>query len=330
MKKTVALIYGGKSREHEVSVNGYRVLKKAIEDTGHEALPVYIDRRGAWHLINDSEPTYPIKSPHGCGLSKGKEIIRIDAAIPLLHGDGGEDGAIQGCLETAGIPYIGADVISSALCIDKAVTKTIARSIGIPTLESVDFSEDTDTEEALLKCENRLGFPIFIKPRKLGSSVGAHSAYTKEEFRRYFTVAMIEGSCSVMVEKLLTDKRELECAFIDLGGRKMISHPGEIICQGTYGYQEKYNLKTHTEVHADISDVIADKIKQYSDILARNVGLRHLGRIDWFLSGEKLYFNEINTFPGMTEDSLYPKLIETMGVALSDAIGSFIEDVSCC
>ncbi|MBQ7343606.1 MAG: D-alanine--D-alanine ligase [Clostridia bacterium] len=327
MKKRIALVYGGASKEHDVSVKGYGYMRTLLSDTEYEILPVYIGIDGEWSIrIKGKDiPAYPTRKEGG-SIYTGYGFIKIDAAIPLLHGVGGEDGTIQGALEVAGIPYVGATVCASAVCLDKALTKTVARSLGIPTLDDAVFSKKTDTEEALGLCREKVGFPMFIKPRQLGSSVGAFPLRTEEDFRLHFDEAMSLGDNLVIVERMLDNKRELECAFIEMDGQRIITPPGEILVDGFYGWGEKYGGETRVAPRAEIDSETAWKIQGYAELLADALTLRHLARIDFFLADGEIYFNEINTFPGFTAESLYPKMLEANGIDPRSAILSFIED----
>lgn len=325
-KRRIALLYGGKSAEHEVSVNGYAYVKALLEKNGDEVVPVYITDTGKWTAFDCD--VFPI--PKGAGEKGSLQIstdrVQIDAAIPLLHGDGGESGEVQGLLTAAKIPYVGADVITSAICLDKHYAKCVAQNLGIPVTKWVSFCEKTDTDTALTLCKEKIGFPMFIKPRRLGSSVGAYPILCENDFRKCFKRAMEQGSDLVIVEELLDKKRELECAFYSALGTTVISPPGEVLIDGFYGYDEKYNKATVTVTEANIPADVAEKIREHNERLARVFSLRHLARIDYFLSEKGLAFNEINTFPGFTEHSLYPKLLSRMGIEPRRAIAAFVED----
>ena len=327
MRKRIALLYGGASSEHAVSVMGYDYVRRLIDTKKYDTLPVYIDESGEWWVDIDGErySAHPARASHG-GICTDECFIRIDAAIPLLHGECGEDGKIQGALATAGIPYVGADVTTSAICIDKTYTKAIAHSLGIPTLGSVSFTQKIDTDTALRHCLSVLDFPMFIKPRRLGSSVGAYPARDEDEFRHSFPLSSEAGEGLVTVERMLTEKREIECAFCEIGKIRIITPPGEILIDGFYGYGEKYGGKTKTAARAALSPELSGKITDYATALADALRLRHLARIDFFLSGDDVYFNEINTFPGFTCESLYPIMLRENGIDPADAISSFIEE----
>jgi D-alanine--D-alanine ligase len=171
---------------------------------------------------------------------------------------------------------------------------------------------------------------MFLKPRRLGSSIGAYAVKNAAEFCEYFPKSSAIGKGLVMAEKLVEDKRELECAYYSANERTLVSPPGEILNTGFYGYEEKYVNFANTSTEADVNDRIKSQINEYSLALADACGLRHLGRIDYFLAGNKLFFNEINTFPGFTAHSLYPKMIQKLGISPGEALRSFIEDAIGC
>jgi D-alanine-D-alanine ligase len=329
MTKRIALLYGGASGEHDVSVMGYEYVSSLLRNTKYEIIPIYIGKNGEWsyRLADSDVKVYPV-AENGGGLHTERGFIKIDAAIPLLHGDGGEDGTVQGALECAGIKYVGADVVTSAVCLDKTYTKALAVSLGIPVIDGVSFTRREDTRSALARCE-RLGFPMFIKPSRLGSSIGAYPVFTKEDFLARFPDASNDGDGLVCVEKYVGSKRELECAFFEMDGKRTVTPPGEILTDGFYGYGEKYGGKVNTAAVAQLDAVTVSEIIGYAKTLADAVNLRHLGRIDFFLSDGKIYFNEINTFPGFTAESLYPKMLEAYGVDPGRAMESFIEDALC-
>ena len=330
MKQRVALLYGGASSEHEVSISGFKYVSELLKETKYEILPIYITRAGDWFAGGEGGTLAHLCAAFGGGIYAHEDFFRIDAAIPLLHGEGGEDGTIQGALEIAGIPYIGANVPTSAMCLDKFYTKSVLASLGIPMLECVPFSRETEPHDALKVCKEKLGFPMFIKPRRLGSSVGSYPVYDKYDFLTKFPLSMKCGKNLVIAEKMLLHKREIEVAFCEMGDKKIITMPGEILIDGFYGYDEKYGGKTKISPRANIDKFTARKIAEYSHIIADALSLRHLARIDFFLSDDGIFFNEVNTFPGFTNGSLYPKMLEASGIHPRDALISFIEDALSC
>ena len=330
MKQRIALLYGGASSEHDVSLSGFKYVSELLKETKYEILPIHISRAGDWFVGGECGALAHLSAAFGGGVYTDQGFFRIDAAIPLLHGEGGEDGTIQGALEIAGIPYIGANVSTSAICLDKFYTKCLLSSWGIPMLDCVPFSTETEWVDALKLCKEKLEFPMFIKPRRLGSSVGAYPVYDESDFLTKFPLSMTRGRNLVIAEEMLQHKRELEVAFCEMDGRKIITAPGEILIDGFYGYDEKYGGKTKLSPLADIDTLTARRIAEYSRIIADALSLRHLARIDFFLFDDGIFFNEVNTFPGFTNDSLYPKMLEAAGIHPRDALISFIEDALSC
>lgn len=327
MKPRIAILYGGRSSEHDVSVMGYEYMSELLCDTDYEILPVYIRKDGAW--LAGGIPAF-LTYLRGGGLYVDGNFIKIDVAIPLLHGDGGEDGSVQGALCAAGIPYVGADASASAVCLDKFYTKCVVSSLGIPTLDCMAFSSPSEAAGALDTCRRKIGFPLFVKPRRLGSSVGAYPVVNESSFKRLFNLSSKVGKNLVIAERMLSDKRELECAFCEIGGRKIVTAPGEILIDGFYGYGEKYGGKTQTAAVADVDLCISEKIREYALSIASALSLRHLARIDFFLSDDGIFFNEVNTFPGFTRESLYPKMLYAAGIDPRDALLSFVNDALTC
>lgn len=313
----VALIFGGRGYEKEVSAKGAAHILPLIDENTYHCLSVFIDGCGRWLI--DGKECYP--SLPG-GFTVDGEFIPVDCALPLLHGDFGEDGIVQGALECAGISYIGCDVQSGALCSDKAYTKAVAQALGIPTLPfRLILKKDKDA----LRIAEEIGYPLFVKPCRLGSSVGASAAGDRSELTEALTKAFSVAD-RVMVEPALYPKRELECGYFCAKGKELFTKPGEILCEGFYDYDRKYmsNVSPVCAV-ADIDEDISSKIRDYSARLARFIGVRDLCRIDYFLSGGELYFNEINTLPGLTESSLYLGLTEAAGISKKELVSLLIE-----
>lgn len=320
MKKniTLALIHGGRGYESEVSLGGKGYIYPILKED-YNILPVFIDKAGRW-LIEERE-VFPY---HGGFLSPNDGLFfDCDCALPLLHGDYGEDGIVQGALCCANIPYVGCESTVGAICRDKAVVKAVAERLNIPTLPYVLFKEGDNIEIA----EGEIGYPMFIKPTSLGSSFGASPARDREGLHRALDTAF-SHSKRVMIERLIEPKRELECGFFSVKGKELFTNPGEILSDGLfYDYESKYKecgFKTRDE--ADVDGEICRLIKEYSSRLVRFLGIKQLARIDFFLSEGRLYFNEINTMPGMTETSLYLKMLSRQGLGVREALGLLIED----
>lgn len=316
-KITVALISGGRGYESEVSLSGRDFVLPILEKK-YRCLPIFIDKAGRWML--DSRQVFPAERGF---ITEDGERIAADCAIPLLHGDFGEDGSVQGALETARIAYIGCDTVASAVCRDKFFVKGIATGLGIPTLPCALMQKGVQSSKCRVQSE--LDFPVFVKPARLGSSVGVSAADNEAELEAALDKAF--SLCDrVIIEPRLKDKRELECGYFSAKGKELFTYPAEVLIKGSYGYEEKY-LKNDTRlsVRADVEKEIAERIREYSRRLVRALGVRDISRIDYFLSGDELYLNEINTFPGFTAGSLYPQLIEAAGIPIGDALDMLIE-----
>jgi len=323
-KKTVALIYGGQGKEHDVSVEGAKYLLGLIDTDKYIPYPILIDGSGVWKKDGVKEVF-----PKPCGIiSEGGRDIKIDVAFPLLHGDFGEDGSIQGLLSILGFRFVGTELHAGAIGSDKHFTKLVANSIGIRTVKAILPDAGESAEQVLKRAEGEIGFPMFIKPRRLGSSVGAGVAYTEKEFRELYSLAYSLGEGKVLIEEYIENKRELECAYLGTREGEIFTHPGEVICRGVYGYKEKYSKATEVRlsVRADIDAELSRQIIESSKKIAHALGVRQISRLDFFLSDGVLYFNEINTMPGFTEGSLYPKMLDAHGISPRELIDRLIED----
>ncbi len=325
MKKHIALLFGGKGYEHEVSLLGHRALRRFIDGEKYRVTDVFIDKNGDFYIEDtDGEkyPTFPVRLMGRSGFLSGTSLITPSAVFPLLHGDFGEDGKVQGLLECAGLPFVGEGTSVGALTSDKAYTKAVAERLGIPVAPYRVFRCGLPWQEAE-RSAAELTYPLFIKPVGLGSSVGVSIADSPSSFKDAYSTAAALGD--VMAEELVTNKRELECAFLYYRGEAVVTHPSEVLASGTYGYREKYKLGTKTETVARVSPEIAELAREYSLRLVSEIGIFSLARIDFFLSGDTLIFNEINTLPGLTDDSMYLKMLRAHGYAECDVIDALIE-----
>lgn len=327
IKPRVMLIFGGRGHESEVSTRGAKHILPLIDREKYQVLPIFIDKSGAW-LTERGDEVYPARLGGASGLFLGGKIIPIDCAFPLLHGDFGEDGVVQGALQNAGIAYVGCNAMTSGMARDKATVKSVAERLCIPTVRWISVYRSDGICRVVRMAESEIGYPMFIKPACLGSSVGASGAECREDLtsalERAFTL-----SDKLIIESRLGQKRELECAYFSALGREIITEPGEILIDsGFYDYDEKYSDKSCVSVkgRAELDEAVAGAIKSYSRALVRALGVRNLSRIDFFFSGERLYFNEINTMPGMTEGSLYPMMLGESGISPCEMVNSLIAD----
>ena len=223
---------------------------------------------------------------------------------------------MQSALTLGKIPFIGCAPTVGAVCRDKFTVKAVANSLGIPTLPA-----------RLISPDDEIALPCFIKPRCLGSSIGASGARDKKELQSALENAF-GYTDRIMVEPLIESKRELECGYFGVKGKEIFTNAGEILSNGRfYDYDSKYGGGTRTATVADISPKINEKIKEYSARLVAALGVRHISRIDFFLVGEDIYFNEINTMPGFTEESLYPRMLAEYGIDMPKMFEMLIGDI---
>ncbi len=348
-KKTVALIFGGASSEHSISLlSAYSVLKN-ISNEIFNVVKVGITKKGVWFVYNgedekikdgtwenDAENLVPaVISPctvqHGLFLfnkqNKTFETLYVDVVFPLIHGKTGEDGALQGLFTLAGIPFVGCGILSSACCMDKAVAKEICEKEGITVVDWLSAYEDEFTADFIEECEKKLSYPMFIKPSSEGSSFGTSIARNRGELEKAAKTAFSHGG-KILVEKYING-REIELAALD-EETVFVSDPGEIVTDGGfYDFDTKYvNNKATLCVPAQLDSELVIKLKEIAKKVFRTLYCKGIARIDFFVEGSKIYFNEINTLPGFTHISMYPKLMENNGVSYTDLITRLINGAS--
>ncbi len=340
MKKRIALIFGGEGFEREISIRSARCLSTLIDKNIYSVIYVEITASGDWFVCRSRghfstlssagiyfEPTFPVRIKGKSGFISQSGIIPVYAAIPCLHGDFGEDGVIQGLLSAAHIRYIGQDVYASSMTSDKSYSKLVSCALGIPTADWI-LSVNDIPDEAKKNAEEKIGYPMFIKPTRLGSSYGAHPVYSAEEFVPFFEEAALLGNGRVLIERHVDKLLEVECAYLGVGSERFCPK-GIIASEGDfYDYASKYDGKglfppPHTD--SPLSKECEELIISYSKKLVDFIGIKQLARIDYFVDkNESIYFNEINVFPGMTETSLYPRLTEKMGLKKGEFINLLI------
>ncbi len=309
MKLRVAVIYGGRSGEHEVSVRSARAVLSALDAAQYEAVQFFIRPDGKW------EPHPLVAEP---GANPG-----IDVVFPVLHGTFGEDGTVQGLLELAGLPYVGAGVLGSSLAMDKDLMKRVCRERGLPVVEHVTVlrsSLDVDGPIA------RLGLPVFVKPANLGSSVGISKARTREELAAALETAA-RFDRKIVVERAVTG-RELECAV--LGNHDPVaSMPCEVLpSREFYDYEDKYLLDAaEFTVPAELAPAETGEVRRLACACYRAVECEGMARVDFFLEspGGRLLINEINTIPGFTSISMFPRMWDAAGLPLPRLVDRLIE-----
>lgn len=336
---TCVLLFGGAGYEREVSVSGAYSFLKTAESVGADFLPIFIDANGDFYIFRGKAddvlkinristrkkliPTSPVRISGKSGFWVDGEIFSPKLVFPLLHGDFGEDGIIQGLLSAFDINFVGADTFTGAISSDKVYSKIIARSVEVPTLPEIVVTKGEKTDEIISGIDKSFGFPVFVKPARLGSSIGASVAKSKQQFSKSLKKAF-SVSQRVMIEPALLEKRELECAYYNVGGRKIITPPAEVSANGKfYDFDLKYKRSDSVSLVpiADVSDDVKNIIIDYTDRLANAISARHIARFDFFLLPDgSVYFNEVNTMPGMTSSSLYSAMLRGAGMEFSDFI----------
>lgn len=309
MKRAVAVIYGGRSGEHEVSVRSARSILEAIDRSRYDVLEFYITPGGRWR------PRPILPEP---GANDG-----IDVVFPVLHGTFGEDGTLQGLLELAELPYVGAGVLASAAGMDKDITKRLCREAGLPVVDHIiQWRGRLDASEP----EARFGYPMFVKPANLGSSVGISKAHDRVGLERALELAA-EYDRKVIVERAV-EGREFECSVLG-NDEPEAATPCEIIpSREFYDYDDKYVLnETEFRLPAELEPARLEEVRRLSVHAYRAVACEGMARVDFLLDGANgaLFVNEINTIPGFTSISMFPKMWEHAGVPYRELIHRLIE-----
>lgn len=349
MKKlSVCILFGGVSPEHEVSLRSAESVLNNIDKEKYHVFPVGITKKGDWILFTGSDysmlPTgewesfegnrrAAISPVRGQGLLsfEGDCVVRerIDVVFPVLHGENGEDGAMQGLLQLAGIPYVGPHVAASAVAMDKTLTKLVVDQAQIPQAawQLVRSGELTNRmERALNVLENRFGYPMFVKPAGTGSSVGVSKAHDRQELEAALRTAATYDS-KILVEEFI-DGKEIEVAVMG-NDSPMASVCGEIDSGVEfYDYDAKYITDTSTAyVPAQIDEETAEQVREWAVKAYSALGCQGLSRVDFFVTRQdnRVVFNEINTLPGFTSISMYPKLFAASGVPYSQLIDQLLD-----
>ncbi|MFF7093352.1 D-alanine--(R)-lactate ligase [Streptomyces rubradiris] len=331
----IGIIFGGSSEEHPVSVKSAREVAKNLDTGTYEPYWIGITRSGSWKLCdspdgdweNGARPVVlsPDRSVHGLlVLEQGRcEVIRLDLVLPVLHGRFGEDGAVQGLLELSGIPYAGCDIQSSALCMDKSLTYTVARSAGITTPNFWVVAADEKVDSG------RLPYPVFVKPARSGSSFGVSEVAGEEDLPRALEAARQYDS-KVLIEEAVAGS-EIGCAIL---GEPSAPIAGEVdrvaLSHGFFRIHQEDSPETGSEnstfiVPADISEESRRLVQESAKTVYRALGCQGLARVDMFLKDDgQVVLNEVNTLPGLTSYSRYPRMMAAAGLPLSDVIDRLV------
>ncbi|WP_368518045.1 D-alanine--D-alanine ligase family protein [Rhizobium sp.] len=343
-KLRVAVLFGGQSSEHEVSVMSARNVVKAIDGGRYEIVPILIDRGGRWLLVEEKGGALPepvayegrqvCLVPGGKGRllalegTSARELPAVDVLFPVLHGLNGEDGSIQGLAQIVGLPLVGCGILGSANAIDKDMAKRLLREAGLPVARSLTLTrgDKPDFDEIV----STLGSPVFVKPTRQGSSVGVSKAQDAAAFETALAEAFRHDR-KVLVEEFVR-AREIEYAVLEQpDGSLFVSVPGEIATSATYelySYEAKYLDQNGAvvTVPANIPAETAEVLKRMAADGFRALGCEGLARVDFFLRPDgSAVINEINTMPGFTNISMYPKAMDVSGISYPELISRLIE-----
>ena len=352
MKRRIVVLFGGRSAEHEVSVMSARSVLAALDPERYEVIPIGVTKLGRWVRMPGGppalEPRVRGEALPGVEASSGPEVAlsqepgsralvggdgsrtEIDVVFPVMHGPFGEDGSIQGFLEMAGVPYVGAGVLASAVGMDKAMQKVLFADAGIPVVEHHVVHErawEEDPEGVEARAEH-LGFPLFAKPAALGSSVGITKVHGPGELRRALEQALRYGR-KALLERAMEGGRELECAVLG-NDDPVASVAGEIVPRGHefYDYEAKYVDERGAEliVPAVLEPETLEEVQRLAVAGFRAIDCAGMARVDFFLTGDgRLFLNEVNTIPGFTSISMYPKLWKASGVPYPELVDRLVE-----
>jgi D-alanine-D-alanine ligase len=336
---SVCILFGGRSGEHEVSCRSAASVSRNLDPDAYSQVLVGIDKAGRWHfqdkpcfkradygetlVVNQS--AHPVRIIPGQGLATASEILEVDVVFPVLHGTFGEDGTVQGLLEMADLPYVGAGVLGSSLAMDKEKTKEVWKQSGLPVVEYVVVRDSSqETAAAVLKA---FRLPLFVKPVTAGSSVGVTKVHSEDQLQAAITEAL-RFDVKAMVEPAV-DGREIECAVLGNDTPQAFT-PGEILPNHEfYSYEAKYIDPDGAvlKLPAGLSEEVEQEIRRIAVAAFLAVECSGMARVDFFLEREsgRILLNEINTIPGFTNISMYPKMCELSGLAYPRLLEHLIE-----
>ncbi|GAB1258988.1 D-alanine--D-alanine ligase [Aurantivibrio plasticivorans] len=343
----LAIIYGGQSTEHAVSIESALNLVQSLDTQKYTPLLIRINESGSWHLQTNSQPAlqqaalpgfiptlWPEHAPaiallpdypgQLINLHTTRIESEIDVVFPLVHGRTGEDGSLQGFLNMANVPYVGCDVMSSSIIMDKDISKRLLKEAGLPVVDHLAFNtlRYSPTYDEIV---DALGDYFFVKPANSGSSIGISAVTRKSEFRHAMHLAQ-HFDHKVVFEQGIRG-RELECGVVG-NHTCWTSAVGEVLCSKPfYDYEAKYwdTESTHLRVPADIDKRMTEQVQYLSERAFQALDCQGMARVDFFLKGDQLWINELNTLPGLTSTSLFPKLWEHSGIAFSELCDKLIE-----
>ncbi len=331
-KKRILVLFGGRSGEHAVSIRSAASVIGALDRSKYEVIPAAINKQGHWLSPAESAALLPSESRDDFAIDQAVTVSRepgsgqgIDVVFPVLHGTFGEDGTVQGLLDLADLAYVGAGVLGSAVGMDKDVMKRLFRERGLPTVEHCTVFR-RGRRDRIGDIEGRFGYPVFVKPANLGSSVGISKARDREELRTALDLAASYDR-KIIVEPAV-DGREIECAVLGNDAPEA-SVPGEIVpAKDFYDYEAKYVADdSKLLIPAPLSDEQTDEVRRLAVAAFQSVEGSGLARVDFFLENGsgRLLLNEVNTMPGFTSISMYPKMWKATGLSYGELLDRLID-----
>lgn len=342
-KKRIAVIFGGCSPEHDVSLESAAAVIENIDRERFMPICIGITSEGEWRLCRDDAAAIrsgewggeesaecclsPDRRAHELLVLRGDraERIKLDAVFPVLHGKNGEDGTLQGICELAGIPLVGCGTLASAICMDKYRAHELAARAGVAVPRSFTVGGGYDAT-ALRERAAKLGYPLFIKPSRAGSSFGISEIFSEDELDGAVEGALLYDDTVVIEETI--EGFEVGCAVMGEGESLVFGEPDEVeLCGGFFDFDEKYKLITsRIHVPARVPAAVRERIKGTAGVIYRALDCRGFARVDMFLTpGGRIVFNEVNTIPGFTEHSRFPGMMRAAEISFSDVITRVIE-----
>jgi len=326
-KKTVGLFFGGLSNEADISIISAKNIIKKFDYKKYNLVLVYWHKNNQFYILNSAEEINSISEKNE--IHAGDFSKLFDVALPITHGKYGEDGALQGLLEIQNIPYCGCRVLSSSLCMDKAVFKTFlaGHKINQVSFDFIDLRDrrQSEVEEWIAKIKNRFELPVYIKPSNSGSSVGITKVTDFKNLKKAIREAA-QHDDKIVAEQGLVNPREIEVAV--LGNEELtISEPGELVLDGAfYDFDEKYKKnRTQVAIPAHLESNTKQEIKNLTEKVYHLCDCKGFARVDYFINNNNVYLNEINTLPGFTDISMFPMLMKSAGISYKSLLNKIIK-----
>ncbi len=328
----ILLAFGGESSEHDVSIRSARTILSGLSPQRYHVSLCYINRQGVWQLVEtidqhtaDNLPQLTPQLGGGAFLIDGTTPLPIDVIFPALHGAHGEDGTVQGVAALSHIACVGPSVLSAAVSMDKDMTKRLAAAAGVPVVPWRTLTRH-DQQPSFEELAEQLGSPLFVKPCRAGSSIGVHKAQTAKELTQALASAFQQDS-TVLIEQAI-DGREIELAVLGSSADSRVSTAGEIISGSDfYDYDSKYSRTSQSRIAipAALDPTILAALQEYALTAYRAINGQGMARVDFFVTANnRLFLNEINSIPGFTSISMYPKLWQAAGVPLASLLDQLI------